>query len=92
MTPNESPSRTVLLVGYGRMGRLVESLAAEYGFEVAGVVRRENAADHERWPVADVAIDFSVADAVPANVPRLGILSHQRIDQRGWLPVACRSL
>jgi 4-hydroxy-tetrahydrodipicolinate reductase len=71
MTPNESPSRTVLLVGYGRMGRLVESLAAEYGFDVAGVVRRESAADHERWPVADVAIDFSVADAVPANVPRL---------------------
>ena len=28
----------ILLVGYGRMGKLVESLAGEYGCEVAGIV------------------------------------------------------
>ena len=28
----------LLLVGHGRMGRLVESLAPEYGFQIAGVV------------------------------------------------------
>ena len=40
---------SLLLVGHGRMGRLVESLAAEYGFEVAGVVtsRTPPSAD---WP------------------------------------------
>jgi 4-hydroxy-tetrahydrodipicolinate reductase len=59
----------LLLIGHGRMGRLVETLAPEYGFEVAGAIRRGNAAS--RWPDADVAIDFSTADAVPATVERL---------------------
>lgn len=59
----------LLLIGHGRMGQLVESLAGEAGFEVAGAVSSRNANDH--WPAADVAIDFSVAAAVPANVSRL---------------------
>ncbi len=61
----------LLIVGHGRMGRLVESLSPEYGMEVAGIVDRRSADSPERWPAADVAIDFSVADAVPANVTRL---------------------
>lgn len=61
----------LLIVGHGRMGRLVESLSAEYGMEVAGIVDRRSADSPERWPAAEVAIDFSVADAVPANVTRL---------------------
>jgi 4-hydroxy-tetrahydrodipicolinate reductase len=63
--------RRVLIVGYGRMGRIVESLCGEYGMEVAGSVGRDAAGDSDRWPDADVAIDFSVADAVPVNLPRL---------------------
>jgi 4-hydroxy-tetrahydrodipicolinate reductase len=62
-------SSRVLLVGHGRMGRLVESLAAEAGFAVAGVVDARTAEGD--WPDADVAIDFSIADAVPATVSRL---------------------
>lgn len=53
------------------MGRLVESLSGEYGFELVGRVDRASAATPDRWPDADVAIDFSTADAVPANLPRL---------------------
>jgi 4-hydroxy-tetrahydrodipicolinate reductase len=53
------------------MGRLVEMLAPEHGFEVAGAIDRDNAARPEMWPSAEVAIDFSVADAVPQNLPRL---------------------
>lgn len=60
-----------LLVGHGRMGRLVESLAAEYGVEVAGVVAGGSVAGIDAAPAADVAIDFSTADAVPINAPRL---------------------
>jgi 4-hydroxy-tetrahydrodipicolinate reductase len=71
MSASESARRRVLLVGHGRMGRLVESLAGEYGFDVAGIVGRQNAGDHARWPAADVAIDFSSADAVADNVSRL---------------------
>jgi 4-hydroxy-tetrahydrodipicolinate reductase len=62
-------SARLLLVGHGRMGRLVETLAPEFGFVVAGIVGRGSADDD--WPEADVAIDFSVADAVPATVARL---------------------
>jgi 4-hydroxy-tetrahydrodipicolinate reductase len=61
----------LLLIGYGRMGRLVETLSAEYGFEIAGHVDRASAAAPERWPAADVAIDFSTADAVAANLRHL---------------------
>jgi len=57
----------LLLVGHGRMGRLVESLAPEYEFQVVGVVDSRGGAP-DAWPAADVAIDFSVADAVPATV------------------------
>jgi len=62
--------KRLLLVGHGRMGRLVESLAADYGFEIAGAITRAGAGSAE-WPGADVAIDFSVGDAVPATVKRL---------------------
>jgi len=53
------------------MGRLVEALAPDYGFQVAGTVDIDNAAQPESWPQADVAIDFSLADAVPVNFPLL---------------------
>ena len=62
---------TLLVVGHGRMGRLVEALAGEYGFVVAGVVDRKSASNAGNWPAADVAIDFSLADAVAVNLPRL---------------------
>ncbi len=64
----------ILLVGYGRMGRLVESLADEYGCQVAGIVDPLVGADgvgSDRWTGVDVAVDFSAPDAVMANVPVL---------------------
>jgi 4-hydroxy-tetrahydrodipicolinate reductase len=57
------------------MGRLVETLAWDEGFAVAGAVTSQTAASDE-WPSADIAIDFSVADAVPSTVARL---ARQRI-------------
>lgn len=63
--------RRVLIVGYGRMGRMLESLCGEHGMSVAGAVDEHNAADPASWPDADVAIDFSIADAVPSNLPLL---------------------
>ena len=60
----------LLLVGHGRMGLLVESLAPEFGFQVVAAVD-EHSGPPESWPGADVAIDFSAADAVPATVKAL---------------------
>lgn len=62
---------SLLIVGRGRMGRVVEALAPDYGFQVAGTVDIDNAAQPDSWPQADVAIDFSLADAVPVNFPVL---------------------
>lgn len=67
----EEPRRRVLLVGHGRMCRLVESLLPEFGFELAGWIDRAGSGRPSDWPRADVAIDFSTADAVPVNLPRL---------------------
>jgi 4-hydroxy-tetrahydrodipicolinate reductase len=60
-----------LIIGYGRMGKLVASLCPEYGLDVAGTVDIAEAGSPEKWPAADVAIDFSVADAVSKNVKQL---------------------
>lgn len=53
----------LLIVGYGKMGRMVEQLAVEQGIDIAGRV------DHDRpeWTDADVAVDFSTADALAEN-------------------------
>ncbi len=79
----------ILLVGHGRMGRMVESLAPEYGCEVAGIVEIDNASNLGRsssdWGAVDVAIDFSYPEAVPVNIPalaRLGI--NVVIGTTGW--------
>lgn len=54
------------------MGRIVEELAPGYGFEVAAIVTELEpdgcARDHGR---VDVAIDFTVPEAVPVNLPQL---------------------
>jgi 4-hydroxy-tetrahydrodipicolinate reductase len=67
--PGAAPQKPMrlLIVGYGRMGRLVEQLALEQGDQIAGRID----VDTGEWPAhADVAIDFSTADALAANFPR----------------------
>jgi 4-hydroxy-tetrahydrodipicolinate reductase len=57
----------LLVVGYGKMGKLVEELAPSHGLEVGGVVDM----DWGDWSApADVAIDFSTADALRGNFSR----------------------
>lgn len=57
----------LLLVGYGRMGRLVEELAPGHDCEIAGRIDVGTG----DWSVpADVAIDFSTSDALRANFGR----------------------
>ncbi len=82
----------ILLVGYGRMGRLVGDLAPEYGGEVVGVIdpqspRHDGGAELDRWRGVDVAIDFSFPDTVKVNAPALarhGI--NLVIGTTGWAP------
>lgn len=67
------------LVGYGKMGQLVEALAPAAGFEVAVRLGGRDNADGrgitaEAFDGVEVAVDFSTAAAVPANVERLTAL------------------
>jgi 4-hydroxy-tetrahydrodipicolinate reductase len=66
----------ILLVGYGRMGRLVAALAGDYKMEIAGIVdpaspEHADRIDDERCRGVDVAIDFTAPDAVVGNVTAL---------------------
>jgi 4-hydroxy-tetrahydrodipicolinate reductase len=66
----------ILLVGHGKMGRMVESLAGEYGCEIAGVIDPASSMhgggpDAPRWAGVDVAVDFSTPASVVVNVPAL---------------------
>ena len=80
----------LLLIGYGRMGKLVDQLSASYNCTVTDRLDIDNNAGGtgltaERLHDVDVAIDFSTADAVSDNLPRL---AHHRINlvvgTTGW--------
>ena len=69
---------TLLLIGHGRMGRLVEQHAPAHGCEIAGVVRSLTASELEchDFGNVDAVIDFSHGAGVRANV--------ERVAARGW--------
>lgn len=81
----------LLLVGGGRMGRLIESLAGGYGAEVAFVLDRASnpkgaGVTAERCRGIDVAIDFSTAEATLDSVPRLAAHGVSLVvGTTGWL-------
>lgn len=59
----------IALIGHGSMGSMVENLARGRGHEIAGVVKRLPVVQlGETLRNADVAIDFTIADAVRRNV------------------------
>jgi 4-hydroxy-tetrahydrodipicolinate reductase len=78
------------LVGYGKMGRLLEQLAPDHGFEVA--LRLDGASNPggagltaESVRGVEVAVDFSVPAAVPENVERLAALGIPMVvGTTGW--------
>lgn len=77
----------LLLVGHGRMGQLVEQLAPAYGFELAGILTTRDPDGFSRdYGQVDVAIDFTVPDAVPVNLPKLAARGiNVVVGTTGWL-------
>ena len=59
------------IVGYGKMGRLIDQLAPEYGLEVSARVDVDR---NESIDGADVAIEFSVPSAVLGNIQKAAAL------------------
>jgi 4-hydroxy-tetrahydrodipicolinate reductase len=72
------------------MGRLVGELAGQYDCDIAGIVDPQSPSssgliDDERWRGVDVAVDFSLPEAVPVNLPvlaRLGL--NVVVGTTGW--------
>jgi 4-hydroxy-tetrahydrodipicolinate reductase len=72
------------IVGYGKMGRMIEALAPEYGFSVH--VRIDVNDDISLARGADVAIEFSTPDAAIGNIEKLAVLGVQVVaGTTGWL-------
>ena len=86
-----SEPRKLAIVGYGKMGRLIERLAPEYGFAVALKLDEFNNAAFEgltpeNFQGIDVAIDFSIPAAVPRNVEGIAALGVNLVlGTTGWL-------
>ncbi len=56
----------IALIGYGRMGRLIESLAIAQGHEISGRITSANRSELSELN-ADVAIEFTRPDAAAEN-------------------------
>ncbi|HXJ05982.1 MAG TPA: dihydrodipicolinate reductase C-terminal domain-containing protein [Candidatus Acidoferrum sp.] len=84
-------SQGLAIVGYGKMGKLIEILAPEYGFEVrAKFAGADNAhaqgLSHETLRGIDAAVEFTTPEAAPENIRRLAILGvNSVVGTTGWL-------
>jgi 4-hydroxy-tetrahydrodipicolinate reductase len=56
------------IIGLGRMGRAVEQLANERGFEVVARIGKEGAMTRETTMNADVAVEFTSPLSAPGNI------------------------
>jgi 4-hydroxy-tetrahydrodipicolinate reductase len=81
----------IAIVGYGKMGRMIEQFAPEYGFSVALKLDEFNNANFEgvtagNFRGIDVAIDFSIPSAVRRNVEGIAALGVSIVvGTTGWL-------
>jgi 4-hydroxy-tetrahydrodipicolinate reductase len=72
------------IVGYGKMGRMIETLAPEYGFPVHARIDVNDDISLARG--ADVAIEFSRPEAAVGNVEKLAALGVPVVvGTTGWL-------
>ncbi len=78
------------LVGYGKMGRLIEQLAPQYGFETGLILDLDNNAGgsgltEENFRGISAAIEFTAPDSAPENLLRLaGIRMPTVCGATGW--------
>jgi len=83
-------TKGLAIVGYGKMGKLIESLAPEYGFEVrakfsGGSNPGGSGLSHETLRGIDVAMEFTTPVAAPVNIQRLAVLGvNSVVGTTGW--------
>jgi len=80
----------IAIVGYGKMGRIIERVAVERGIEVALKLDEFNNAKFEgitaeNFAGIDVAIDFSIPSAAVENILRIAALGvNLVVGTTGW--------
>ena len=93
---SQETTRRLALVGYGKMGRMLENLAPEFGFEVGLKLDEFNNIDGagitaENFDGIDVAIDFSIPPVVADNAEKLASVGvNVVIGTTGWLDQLAR--
>jgi 4-hydroxy-tetrahydrodipicolinate reductase len=86
-----SQNQKLALVGYGKMGHLIEQLAPEYNFDVVLRLHESNNVDGagmtpEAFEQVDVAIEFSTSETAIQNLKRLAELKTQAVTgTTGWM-------
>jgi 4-hydroxy-tetrahydrodipicolinate reductase len=62
----------IAIIGYGRMGHIIESIALERGHKIVCVIDKDNPEDFlsETFASADVAIEFTTPKTAEANILR----------------------
>ena len=62
----------IALIGYGKMGHIIESIAIERGNEIVCIIDKDNTEDFHSaaFASADVAIEFTTPQTAEANVLR----------------------
>lgn len=84
-------SQKLAIVGYGKMGRLIEQLSSEHNFEVVlrlDEFNNQNGAGMtaEAFQGIDVAIEFSTPEVAPGNLTHLAELHVPAVTgTTGWL-------
>jgi 4-hydroxy-tetrahydrodipicolinate reductase len=72
------------IIGYGKMGRLIEQLAPEYGFTIHARIDIDD--DFKQAAGADAAIEFTVPGAVASNIEKIAELRVPIVvGTTGWL-------
>lgn len=81
----------IAIVGYGKMGRLIDQLAPEFGIEVGPKLDEWNNANlqaltPQNFEGVDAAIEFSTPHTVVANIERLASLGvNIVVGTTGWM-------
>jgi len=81
-------STPLAIVGYGKMGHLVEQLAPQYGFAVRATLTSANIRElvAESLNGASIAIEFTTPSAAPTNLQALAALGVSTVcGTTGWL-------
>ena len=79
----------IALIGYGKMGRMIEEIAVSRGHQIVSIIDVDNTDDFdsEAFCSADVAIEFTAPQAAYGNYLR-AFAHHVKVvsGSTGWIP------